>query len=99
MVQGINNINLLIGKPQAPTTQQVGVEGTTFGDLLEKAMDKITELDRESQNMQVAFAQGENIELHEVVIAMEKYSIAVELLMAVRNKIIEAYQEISRMPV
>lgn len=99
MIQGINNIDMIVGKPQTQTLRQAGGDGTAFGDLLTEAMDKISEMNKESQSMQIAFAQGENVELHEVVIAMEKYSVSMELLMAVRNKIIEAYQEISRMPV
>jgi flagellar hook-basal body complex protein FliE len=99
MVQGINSINHLVGKTMALPANQSAGDGKAFGEMLTEAVNKITEMDKEANTKQVAFAQGENVELHEVVIAMEKYSVALELLMSVRNKILEAYQEISRMPV
>ena len=42
---------------------------------------------------------GENVELHEVMIAAQKASISLNATMEVRNKVVEAYQEIIRMPV
>lgn len=99
MVQGINQIDMLIGKGQSQPLKQAGGDNSSFGDLLTEAINKINQLEKESSSLQVAFTKGENVELHEVVIAMEKYSIAMELLMSVRNKVVEAYQEISRMPV
>ena len=99
MINGINQIDMLIGKAQTQPLRQAGGDGSSFGDMLTEAMDKINELGKDSASKQVAFAAGENIELHEVVIAMEKYSVAMDLMLAVRNKVLEAYQEISRMPV
>ncbi|MBU1023013.1 flagellar hook-basal body complex protein FliE [bacterium] len=90
---------MLVGKAQTQPLRQAGGDGSSFGDFLTEALEKINALGEESQSKQIAFAAGENIELHEVVIAMEKYSIAMDLMLAVRNKILEAYQEISRMPV
>ena len=99
MVQGINSIDMLIGKAQSKPLKQADGDGSSFGDMLTEAIDKIDKIQKESESLQVAFAKGENVELHDVVIAMEKYSIAMDLLISVRNKIVEAYQEISRMPV
>ena len=42
---------------------------------------------------------GENVELHDVMITAQKATIALNATMEVRNKVIEAYQEIIRMPV
>lgn len=99
MVHGINQIDMLIGKGQSQPLKQAGGDNSSFGDLLTEAIDQINQLEKESSSLQVAFTKGENVELHDVVIAMEKYSIAMELLMSVRNKVVEAYQEVSRMPV
>lgn len=52
-----------------------------------------------SSEMQQAFAAGENVQLHDVMIAAEKSSVAVQLATQIRNKLLEAYQEISRMQV
>ncbi len=99
MVQGINQIDMLIGKGHSQPLKQAGGDSASFGDMLTEAIEKINQMKVESDSMQIAFTKGENVELHEVVIAMEKHLIAMELLMSVRNKIVEAYQEVSRMPV
>lgn len=52
-----------------------------------------------SSDMQQAFAAGENVQLHDVMIASEKSSVAVQLATQVRNKLLEAYQEVARMQV
>lgn len=44
-------------------------------------------------------AAGQADNLHEVMIAVERASIALELTIAIRNKLVEAYQEIMRMQV
>ena len=80
-------------KPQAATG-----EGD-FGKLL---MDVIKEVNSSQQNateMQNAMMTGQNVELHELMISMERAGLAMELTLQVRNKILEAYQEISRMQV
>ena len=43
--------------------------------------------------------EGQPIELHQVMIAAEKAGIALELLVETRNRLVEAYQELMRMPV
>jgi flagellar hook-basal body complex protein FliE len=44
-------------------------------------------------------ARGENVELHEVMIASQKASITLAATMEIRNKVIEAYQEVMRMQI
>jgi flagellar hook-basal body complex protein FliE len=82
---------------QAAKPQAAG-EGD-FGKLL---MDVIKEVNASQQNAaetQNAFMTGQNVELHELMISMERAGLAMELTLQVRNKILEAYQEISRMQV
>lgn len=52
-----------------------------------------------SAEMQQAFASGEDVALHDVMIASEKSGVAIQLATQLRNKLLEAYQEISRMQV
>ncbi|KPC99909.1 Flagellar hook-basal body complex protein FliE [Geobacillus sp. BCO2] len=42
--------------------------------------------------------RGENVQLHDVMIAAQKASITLQLTLEIRNKAIEAYQEMMRMP-
>ena len=99
MINGINHINVLSGQSNIQRATPTAVDGKPFSDMLAEAVNKVSKLGAESQSLQAAFAAGENVEIHDVVIAMEKFSIAMDMFMAVRTKIMDAYQEIMRMPV
>jgi flagellar hook-basal body complex protein FliE len=69
--------------------------GKFFTELVSKVNDLQTQSDKSIQ----ALASGENKNLHEVMINMEKASISFLFMSQVRNKAVEAYQEIMRMQV
>lgn len=70
-----------------------------FGDLLSKMVGKVNNLQNSADKSIQGLATGENKGLHEVMLAVEKASVSFQLLTQVRNKAVEAYQEIMRMPV
>jgi flagellar hook-basal body complex protein FliE len=70
-----------------------------FGQLLMDALKEVNKTQLEAGELRDAFARGEPVELHDVMIALEKSGIALQLAVQVRNKLLEAYQEISRIPV
>jgi flagellar hook-basal body complex protein FliE len=74
-------------------------EGVSFSDYLNNAVSDVNKLQLESEHLNEAFAMGKNDNIHEVMIAAEKADIALQFTMQIRNKILEAYQEIMRMPV
>ena len=69
--------------------------GKFFSELVSKVNDIQVQSDKSIQGL----ASGENKNLHEVMIAVEKASISFQFMSQVRNKAIEAYQEVMRMPV
>lgn len=71
----------------------------SFGDVLKKAIDHVNKAQIESDKMTEALATGKNIELHDVMITAQKSSITLLTAVEVRNKAIEAYQEMMRMQV
>lgn len=70
-----------------------------FSNFLEEMVAKVNENQAAADKSIQAMATGEGKGLHEVMIAVEKASISFQLLTQVRNKAVEAYQEIMRMPV
>jgi flagellar hook-basal body complex protein FliE len=70
-----------------------------FGDFLMKAIQDIDGLQKQSGEAQDKLIQGEAAELHQVMIAAEKAGISFDLLLEIRKKLLDAYQEIIRMPV
>ena len=70
-----------------------------FGSLLMDAMKQVSGAQADSLALQEDFMAGRQVEFHELMIAMERAGIAMDLTLQVRNKLLEAYQEISRMQV
>jgi flagellar hook-basal body complex protein FliE len=89
------------GISQAFPAQQVkpGNPVNDFGDLLGKMVGKVNELQQNADSSIQALATGESKGLHEVMLAVEKAGVSFQMLTQVRNKALEAYQEIMRMPV
>ncbi|MCB0350209.1 MAG: flagellar hook-basal body complex protein FliE [Bdellovibrionales bacterium] len=71
----------------------------SFADTLTDAVGKVNELSVEADVQMQKLATGETKNIPEVMIAAEKASIAFKLLTQVRNKMIDAYQEIMKMQV
>lgn len=70
-----------------------------FGDFLKSAIDSVNEDQKASDVLTDKLIRGEDVELHNVMIASQKASITLNATLEIRNKVIEAYQEIMRMPV
>ncbi len=74
-------------------------QGTDFGELLRGSIDRVNELQRNSREAKEAFQAGtSDMSLAEVMITAEKASIAFQTLLQVRNKMIQAYQDVINMP-
>lgn len=72
-------------------------EGTSFGDVLANAIRQVEQDQRHANEMAVRLAAGEVEDIAQVIIASERASLSLNLAIQVRNKVIEAYQEIMRM--
>jgi len=70
-----------------------------FGDMVKDAIDKVDDLQDQSNAAIEKLVKGESRDIHGTMIAMEKASISFELLMQVRNKVIDAYTEVKRMSI
>lgn len=81
--------------PVKPT----GQGGPGFGELLQNAVEAVNSMQHEAGRLEDAVAKGENVNIHQAVIAGEKAGLSFRLLMQVRNKMIEAYQDVMRMQV
>ncbi len=68
----------------------------TFGENLQKAIAEIETRTKEADSAAVRYASGDPIPIHTVIIAAEQARLSIALAAEVRNKILEAYQELSR---
>jgi flagellar hook-basal body complex protein FliE len=70
-----------------------------FADLLGKAIGQLQAVSDNADAKVNAMATGQDVELHEVMLAVETESLAMSLATTIRNKAVEAYQEVFRMQV
>lgn len=75
-----------------------GLTGGGFGDLVKNAMNEVMETSRYAETQMKAQVQGK-AELLDVVTAISSAEASLETVMAVRDQVISAYQEIMRMPI
>lgn len=70
-----------------------------FSQTLKEAFNKVNALQKEADHKIQAFVKGENKNIPEVMISLEKAELAMKLMLKVRNKMVEAYQEVMRMQI
>lgn len=69
-----------------------------FADTFANLVQEVNQTQKASELAVQDFVSGKGIELHEVMIAGEKAKTSLELLMEIRNKTIDMYKELTRMP-
>ncbi len=89
--------------PPAPLPAAQAAEpaagGSSFGEVLKDSLAKVDKLQHEADRAIRDLATGGTATLHDTMLAMEKAELSFRLMMQVRNKIVEAYQEVLRMQV
>jgi flagellar hook-basal body complex protein FliE len=71
----------------------------SFGEQLQAAIRDVDGLQVDRDAMVADMVRGEPVEVHEIMTVAEEAQLAFELMLEVRNKLLEAYQEIMRMQV
>jgi flagellar hook-basal body complex protein FliE len=78
-----------------------GLEGPPpkedFGRMLNNMVGEVSKLQQDSDKKIAATLEGKE-DLHEAMIALEKAGLGFKLLLQVRNKMVQAYEELSKMP-
>ncbi len=86
----------------APTTDTHAYADTSFNDLLSTAMDNINTTNSylsDAENEEIKWALGETENTHDLTIALQKASTALQYTVAIRDKLLEAYKEIMQMQI
>mgnify|MGYP000855177615 FL=1 len=71
----------------------------SFGQVLERAFGALNAQINEADRLAVALAAGEDVDLHQVMIALETASIGLQAALQIRNRALEAYREVMSMPI
>ncbi|MCB1052796.1 MAG: flagellar hook-basal body complex protein FliE [Acidobacteria bacterium] len=68
----------------------------SFGDMLQKAINDVNQLQKDADTQIKDLITGESQDMHKTIMAVQQADTSFKVMMQVRNKIIEAYKEISR---
>ena len=86
----LNNLNIT-------NTTEEKTNGTSFSTVLSDAISKVNDSEVNANNKIESLIKGEDVEMHEVMLAMQESVLSLQALIEVRNKTVEAYQEISKL--
>jgi flagellar hook-basal body complex protein FliE len=101
-IKDITNFPAVAGLPNAESPGKAeGSEGKSgsFAAVLKDSLTEVNKMQQKADAAVTALASGDKVNLHETMIAMEQADVSFRMMMQVRNKIVEAYQEILRMQV
>lgn len=87
-----------VASQPSPRISDVGGDGPDFGQVLSRTMGDMVSTSRQAERMMTAHTTGK-AELVDVVTAVASAQSSLETVMAVRDQVISAYQEIMRMPI
>jgi len=101
----MNNVipGLVPSTPGLSSGSGAGIGGGPAGDTdfmstLRNAMDQVGELQSEADGKVAQLLTGNGQDVHSTMIAVQKANLAFEMMVQVRNKIVQAYQQVSGIP-
>ncbi|MFH2037246.1 MAG: flagellar hook-basal body complex protein FliE [Candidatus Zixiibacteriota bacterium] len=101
MSANIGNINRVLPGLQNEIGINKNVKGDdkgNFTEIFNNMLGSVNDLQMDAGKAQEMLATGDAAELHEVMLAAEKAGVAMDLLLEIRNKLVDAYQTMMRMP-
>lgn len=94
---GLKSLTMLAKSPVK--AEEVGATDLSqqFGSFLNDAISNLSKQETQVDQLNTQFISGNLADVHQLTIAAEKASLGLELTLQVRNKVIEAYQDVMRM--
>jgi flagellar hook-basal body complex protein FliE len=97
MTNPVSSLRILPVPVESAAAALAPAAGGGFADTLRGALDEMGELSSQAETKVAGVLTGTGTDVHSALIAVEKADLSFQLMMQVRNKIVSAYQEISRM--
>lgn len=95
-INSVNSVGPIRPNTPFPFETDPKAQPTTFGEMLKEAVNTVNGRISDADKLTLKLAMGEVKDVHEVMLAMEKASLSLQLTLEIRNKILEAYQSIMR---
>lgn len=91
-ISGFNNFNkeiLTVGSSKA----------NVFSEMLNNSINSLDSYQKRADNSVISFIKGDESEVHNVMIAMQEARLTLQTAIEIRNKMVEAYQELSKIQI
>ena len=82
--------------PELPG-ESAAPEAGKFGNLLQSAFNRVNDMQLQGDEAVRKMVSGENTDIHNTMITLQKAEVSFELMLQVRNKIVAAYEQIRTM--
>lgn len=86
-------------EPGAAVAPAAGPAAGGFGEMLKEAVQKVEGYQKAADASVEKFLKGEEEDLHRVAMVTQQAEVAFEMFLQVKNKVLQAYQEVMRMQV
>ncbi len=96
-MNNIAGLRILPADVQYTPPTRTGAGEGSFSDLLDEAVFHVDQLQAEANAKVGSMMGGNTADVHDAMIAVQKADLSFQLMMQVRNKVVQAYQEIERM--
>ncbi len=83
----------------SPAQVQPAQQTDAFANVLGRMVEEVNAKQGAASDAVASLQGGQNVSLHQAVIAMEEANVSFQLMVEVRNKLLESYQEIMRMQI
>lgn len=80
-------------------TKQNDTTIDSFGDMLKNKIDEVNNQQVNAENVTEGFVKGDTTDVHNVMLATQEATMSLQLAIQMRNKIVDAYQELNKMQV
>jgi len=85
--------------PQVPVPTKAGSDAGSFGELFRTSVQQVQGFQHSAHQQMEQFLSGETEDLHKVALATQQAELSFDLFLQVRNKVVQAYQEVMRMQI
>ncbi|CEN25069.1 flagellar hook-basal body protein FliE [[Clostridium] sordellii] len=94
-ISGVNNIATSNNLLKTSNAESMKKE-SSFSDVIKSAIDKVNDMQVDSNNKVKSLIKGEDVSMHDVMISAQEAQMSMQLMIEVRNKVYEVYQDLNR---
>lgn len=94
-ISGVNNIATSNNLLKTLNTESMKKE-SSFSDVIKSAIDKVNDMQVDSNNKVKSLIKGEDVSMHDVMVSAQEAQMSMQLMIEVRNKVYEVYQDLNR---